>query len=72
MNGMYGLLETGFWKCNGWPEKLKVKVEVNPRKKTYVTEVGKLLRWLKKMSVTDCQGRVGATLLSCNTTAKVW
>ena len=37
----------------GWPEKLKVQGEVNPRKKPYVTEMGKLLRWLKKMSVTS-------------------
>ena len=37
----------------GWPEKLKVQVEVNPRKKPYVTEMGELLRWLKKMSVTE-------------------
>ena len=37
----------------GWPEKLKVQVEVNPRKEPYVTEMGKLLRWLKKMSVTE-------------------
>ena len=36
----------------GWPEKLKVQVEVNPRKNPYVTEMGKQLRWLKKMSVT--------------------
>ena len=36
----------------GWPEKL-VQVEVNPRKKPYVTEMGELLRWLKKMSVTE-------------------
>ena len=35
----------------GWPEKLKALVEVNPRKKPYVTEVGKLLRWLKGMEV---------------------
>ena len=26
----------------GWPEKLKVQVEMNPRKKPYVTEMGKL------------------------------
>ena len=33
----------------GWPEKLKVQVALmNPRKKPYVTEVGELLRWLKK------------------------
>ena len=37
----------------GWPEKLKVQVEVNPRKKPNVTETGKLLRWLKKMSVAE-------------------
>ena len=37
----------------GWPEKLKVQVELNPRKKPYVTEMGKLLRWLKKMNVTE-------------------
>ena len=28
-------------------------MEVNPRKKPYVTEMGKLLRWLKKMGVTE-------------------
>ena len=33
------------------PEILKVKVEMNPLKKPYVTEMGKLLRWPKKMSV---------------------
>ena len=38
----------------GWPENLKVQVEVNPRKKPYVTEMGKLLRWLRKMDVTEC------------------
>ena len=32
----------------GWPEKLKVQFEMNPRKKPKVTEMGKLLRWLKK------------------------
>ena len=37
----------------GWPEKLKVQVEVNPKQKPNVTEMGKLLRWLKKMSVTE-------------------
>ena len=26
---------------------------MNPRKKPYVTEVGKLLRWLKNMSATE-------------------
>ena len=31
---------------------LKVQVEMNPRKKPYVTEMEKLLRWLKKMNVT--------------------
>ena len=36
-----------------WPEKLNVQVEVNPKKKPYVTEMGNLLRWLKKMSVTE-------------------
>ena len=35
------------------PEKLKVQVEVNPQKKPYVTEMGKLLRWRKKMGVTE-------------------
>ena len=35
------------------PEILKVQVEMNPRKKPYVTEMGKLLRWLKKMNVTE-------------------
>ena len=37
----------------GWPEKLKVQVEVNSRKKPCVTEIGNLLRWLKKISVTE-------------------
>ena len=35
------------------PEKLKVQLEVNPPKKPYVTEMVKLLRWLKKMGVTE-------------------
>ena len=35
----------------GWPEKSKVHVGVNPRKKPYVTEMGKLLRWLKRTSL---------------------
>ena len=37
----------------GWPEKFKVQVEVNPRKKPLVMEMGKLLRWLKKMEVHE-------------------
>ena len=37
----------------GWPGKLKVQVEVNPRKKHNVTEMGQLLRWVMKMSVTE-------------------
>ena len=37
----------------GWPEILKVQVEMNPRKEPYVTEMGKLLRWLKKTNVTE-------------------
>ena len=37
----------------GWHEKLKVQVAVNPRKKPYVTEMGKLLRWLRKMGVNE-------------------
>ena len=32
----------------GWPEKLKVQVEMSPERKPYVTEMGKLLGWLKK------------------------
>ena len=36
----------------GWLEKLKVQVEMNPRK-PYGTEMGELLRWLKKMNVTE-------------------
>ena len=36
-----------------WPEMLKVRVEVSPRKMPYVTEMGKLRRWFKKMSVTE-------------------
>ena len=34
-----------------WPEKPKVRAEVNPREKLSVTEVGMLLRWLKEMNV---------------------
>ena len=41
-------------------EKLKVQADVNPRKKPYVTEMGKLLRWVKKMNVTE-----GTTLFNC-------
>ena len=37
----------------GWHEKLKVQVAVNPRKRPYVTEMGKLLRWLRKMGVNE-------------------
>ena len=37
----------------GWPVKLQVQVDMNPRKKTYVTEMGKLLRWLKR---DECDG----------------
>ena len=37
----------------GLPEILKVQVEMNPSKKSYVTELGKLLRWLKKMNATE-------------------
>ena len=36
-----------------WPEKPKVRAEVNPREKLSVTEVGMLLRWLKEMNVTE-------------------
>ena len=36
-----------------WPENLKVQVEVHPWKKPCVAEMGKLLRWLKKMSVIE-------------------
>ena len=32
---------------------LKVQVETIPRKKPYVTEMGKLLRWFRKMNVTE-------------------
>ena len=35
----------------GWPEKLKKSM--NPRNKPSVTEMGRLLRWLKKMNVTE-------------------
>ena len=38
---------------SGWPEKLKVQVRMNPRKKQYVTEMGKLWRCLEKMNVTE-------------------
>ena len=37
----------------GSQEKPKVQVEVNPRKKPYVTEVEQLLRWHKTMNVTE-------------------
>ena len=37
----------------GWPEKLKVQVEMDPRKKPYATEMGQQLRWLNKMNVTE-------------------
>ena len=37
----------------GWPEKLKVQVEVNPRRKPHVIEMGRLLMWLKKINVTE-------------------
>ena len=33
----------------GWPDKL----EFNPREKPYLTEMGELLRWLKKMNVNE-------------------
>ena len=38
---------------SGWPEKLKVQVDVNLKKKPYVTEMEKLLRWLKRMEVHE-------------------
>ena len=49
----------------GWPEKLKVQVVVNPRKKPYVTEMVKLLRWFKKMK-RECIDRsgIGTALLN--------
>ena len=37
----------------GWPEQLNVHVEMNPKKRPYVTEMGKSLRWLKKMGVNE-------------------
>ena len=37
----------------GWPEHLKVQVEMNPKKKPYVTRMGKSLRWLKKTGVNE-------------------
>ena len=37
----------------GWLEKLKIQVELNPRMKPCVTEIEKLLRWLKKMGVHE-------------------
>ena len=37
----------------GWPGKLKVQVEADPRKKPHVTEMRKLLRWLKRMEVHE-------------------
>ena len=47
-----------------WLEKLKVQVDMNSRKKPYVTEVGMLLRWLKKGECDGIrQGRMGAALL---------
>ena len=33
----------------GCPEKLKVQVVMIPKKKPYLTEMGKMLRWLKKI-----------------------
>ena len=38
---------------SGWREKLKVQVVVNPRKKSYVMDMGKLLRWLKNMEAHE-------------------
>ena len=37
----------------GWPEQLKVQVEVNPRKKPCVAEMAKLLRWFKTVNVNE-------------------
>ena len=37
----------------GWPEKRQVQIEVSPSRKPYVQEMGKLLRWLKKMKVNE-------------------
>ena len=39
--------------------KMKVQVEMNPRKRLYVIEMGKLLRWLKKMNLTDIKVEYG-------------
>ena len=45
------ILEMHQTRQTGWPEKLKVQVEVNPKKKPYVTEMEKLIRWLQRMEV---------------------
>ena len=37
----------------GWPEMLKVQIEMNRRKKPHVTDLGKLLSWLSEMNVTE-------------------
>ena len=42
------ILEMHQTRQTGWPEKLKVQVEVIPKKKPYVTEMEKLFRWLKR------------------------
>ena len=38
---------------DGWRGILEVQVEMNPRKKPYVIVMGKLLKWPKKMNVTE-------------------
>ena len=43
-----GNVEMHRTRMTGWPENLKVQVEMNPRKRPHVTEMGKLLRWLNK------------------------
>ena len=50
-----------------WPEKLKVQVDMNARKKPYVTEMGEVLKLLVKMGVTEQikVGGMGTALLDC-------
>lgn len=35
----------------GLPDELKVKVEIHPRKRPYVEEIGKIMEWFKRIGV---------------------
>ena len=38
-------------KMFGWPDELKVKLDIHPKRRPKIDEMGKILRWFRKMGV---------------------